>query len=553
MKRLIMVAVLALLPSLARSNSSGAPVYVTNALVNTLTQPFYVITSSYSFNALQQVENDIFQMTQSTVSLQSQSNQLSASTVSLQGQITGLPIAQLSNSTASLQSQVNAIYISTASLQTQVNALPIAQLSASTVSLQGQINSLPLAQLSASTAALQSSKVNRSGDTMTGPLTISSVVFNAANQGIHWADGSTSTTAFSGGGGISTVYVNGSMNGNGSAGSPLGVNSSSVPVFQSGAYPAASGAAITSLTPGNISAGTAGISITGNAASVSNGGVDFSTITTALNGKLGSTAAAASVVSGGVDFSTITTALNGKISTGGQAGSVASGGVDFSTITTAISFHASSVTCPSGSVVQSALNSGSTCVSTITNSGYATNSGNAATVTAGVYTTGSYNNPSWLVLSTAAISSGKFGDSYVSISTAGVSAGKFGDSQVSISTGAVASGKFGDAGVSISTGAISAGKFGDSRLSFSTAALSGGNWLPAVLPSTVSYTNVDNAFSVGQTFASTATIQGNAFSVGGSTFTVSGGTTTINGALFIPYLAADPASPGNGQLWIKHN
>ena len=81
---------------------------------------------------------------------------------------------------------------------------------------------------------------------------------------------------------------------------------------------------------------------TGAAASVASGGVDFSTITTALNGKISTGGQAGSVASGGVDFSTITTALNGKISTGGQAGSVAAGGVDLSTITIAIQAVANS-------------------------------------------------------------------------------------------------------------------------------------------------------------------------------------------------------------------
>lgn len=50
--------------------------------------------------------------------------------------------------------------------------------------------------------------------------------------------------------------VNGSMVGTGASGAALGVNPSSVPVYQAGAYPAASGAAITSLAPSNHSSGT---------------------------------------------------------------------------------------------------------------------------------------------------------------------------------------------------------------------------------------------------------------------------------------------------------
>lgn len=87
--------------------------------------------------------------------------------------------------------------------------------------------------------------------------------------------------------------------------------------------------AATASFTGLLTAGT----ITG---AVTSGSVDFSTITTALAGKLATTGTAVAVASGGVDFSTITTALAGKLSTTGTAVAVASGGVDFSTITTAL-------------------------------------------------------------------------------------------------------------------------------------------------------------------------------------------------------------------------
>ena len=78
------------------------------------------------------------------------------------------------------------------------------------------------------TAALQASKVNRAGDTMTGQLTITSTLtvtgvdgsqdsiaipngwlkFGTATRGIHWQDGTTSTSAYSmGGGGSGTGHI----------------------------------------------------------------------------------------------------------------------------------------------------------------------------------------------------------------------------------------------------------------------------------------------------------------------------------------------------------
>lgn len=92
---------------------------------------------------------------------------------------------------------------------------------------------------------------------------------------------------------------------------------------------------------------------TGQAASVASGGVDFSTITSALNTKLSS----AAIPSGFVDFSTITSALNSKLS----SGAIPSGFVDFSTITSALNSKLSSGAIPSGfvdfSTITSALNS----------------------------------------------------------------------------------------------------------------------------------------------------------------------------------------------------
>jgi hypothetical protein len=72
--------------------------------------------------------------------------------------------------------------------------------------------------------------------------------------------------------------VNSSMIGTGAAGAPLGVNGSSVPIFNAGGYPAASGAAITSLTPGNMSAGALAAGVT-----IPQAGVNLSTVTTAFN------------------------------------------------------------------------------------------------------------------------------------------------------------------------------------------------------------------------------------------------------------------------------
>lgn len=61
--------------------------------------------------------------------------------------------------------------------------------------------------------------------------------------------------------------------------------------------------------------------------------IDLSTVTTALGGKLSSSAG---VSPGLIDLSTVTTALAGKLGTGGVAASVASGGVNFSTVTIAL-------------------------------------------------------------------------------------------------------------------------------------------------------------------------------------------------------------------------
>lgn len=78
--------------------------------------------------------------------------------------------------------------------------------------------------------------------------------------------------------------VNSSMIGTGAAGAPLGVNGSSVPIFNAGGYPAASGASITSLTPGNMSAGALAAGVT-----IPQAGVNLSTVTTALNSVASST------------------------------------------------------------------------------------------------------------------------------------------------------------------------------------------------------------------------------------------------------------------------
>lgn len=82
-------------------------------------------------------------------------------------------------------------------------------------------------------------------------------------NGICFSDGSCQTIAVSSTPASSTVTVAASLYGNGAVATPLGVNSSSVPVFQSGKYPAADGSLITSLTGANVVG-----NISGNAATV---------------------------------------------------------------------------------------------------------------------------------------------------------------------------------------------------------------------------------------------------------------------------------------------
>lgn len=65
-----------------------------------------------------------------------------------------------------------------------------------------------------------------------------------------------------------TETVTAALTGVGTPANPLGINSSSVPVFQSGAYPPASGAAITALTAANVSAGTLGPSVVASSVGV---------------------------------------------------------------------------------------------------------------------------------------------------------------------------------------------------------------------------------------------------------------------------------------------
>lgn len=95
-------------------------------------------------------------------------------------------------------------------------------------------------------------------------------------NGFCFADGTCQTTSPGTFG--STVSINASLIGVGLFTSPLGVNSSSVPVFQSGKYPPADGFLITNLTGGNVTgniSGTAG-NVSGIVA-VLNGGTGSST------------------------------------------------------------------------------------------------------------------------------------------------------------------------------------------------------------------------------------------------------------------------------------
>lgn len=64
---------------------------------------------------------------------------------------------------------------------------------------------------------------------------------------------------------------------------------------------------------------------------------------------------------------------------------------------------------------------------------------------------------------------------------------------------------------------------GGGSSSVDAGSITNGPLASSVLPSTVAYTNRDNNWSATQTFQGTATVQGNAFSVGSSTFVVSAG------------------------------
>ncbi len=91
--------------------------------------------------------------------------------------------------------------------------------------------------------------------------------------------------------------------------------------------PSVTGAGATGTWPINITGSAADAA---TATSVVSGGVDFSTITTALGGKLSNTT---TVTPGLIDLSTVTTALSGKLS---NTSTVPNGLIDLSTVTTAL-------------------------------------------------------------------------------------------------------------------------------------------------------------------------------------------------------------------------
>ena len=140
----------------------------------------------------------------------------------------------LSASTVSLQGQINVLGISTESLRVNVAALSASTvaLSLSTASLGSEVAALSIstAALSLSTAALNAAKVNRSGDTMTGNLTLprvlaSSTTLNGVAYNWPQVDGSAtqrlttdgagnlSWATVSGGGGGGHVIASGTVSG----------------------------------------------------------------------------------------------------------------------------------------------------------------------------------------------------------------------------------------------------------------------------------------------------------------------------------------------------
>lgn len=176
---------------------------------------------------------------------------------------------------------------------------------------------------------------------------------------VTFPDGSVQTSASSGGG---TVHTNTTLTGDGSAGTPLAVNPSSVPVFgPGGTLTVASsvtasaffgdGSHLTGVTSGSTVSTTA--SLYGDGTSGNPLGVKSSSVAVLSNGfvlnsqldpssvtKQGFVALSnlsGAVPSGRVDFSTITTALAGKLST---TTAVPNALVDLSTVTTAIATKA---------------------------------------------------------------------------------------------------------------------------------------------------------------------------------------------------------------------
>lgn len=180
------------------------------------------------------------------------------------------------------------------------------------------------------------------------------------------------------------------------------------------------------------------ITSSGTAANVSgivaiaNGGTGASTAATALtnlgaypatnpNGYISSYSlpTASTTVLGGVKVDGTTITISGGVisSTGGGSSGVSSfntrtGAVSLtsSDVTTALTYTPYNSTNPNGYINSSGSITGNAATATnagsATTASYATNAGNSSTVTNGVYTTGSYANPSWITAIPYSILSG---------------------------------------------------------------------------------------------------------------------------------------------------